>query len=130
MGMQETPKSLRTYLSLVGFFGMLGNAAEIWQSQHFGIAYGIDGGIGICLAFAFFYAAFKLPTLLISGGSSLVRLLWVSAIYRALTIILLAIVGGAKTMDFVGPFLAIAISFYLIGNVRRLAREAGCAEAR
>jgi hypothetical protein len=129
MGMQETPRSLRTYFVLVGVFGLLGNAAELWQSQRLGLAYAIDGAIGACLAVAFLYSAFKLTALLKGGGRPLVQLLIVSAIYRARAIVLLALVGG-KTGDFIGPVLGIAVSIYLISNVRRLARGAGYVEAQ
>jgi len=122
MGMQETPRSMRTYFSLVGALGLFGNAAELWRSQELGYAYAIDGTIGAGLAIAFLYAAFKVSPLLKNGGTFLVRLLLLSAIYRGIAIVLVGVTGG-KTMDSVGPVLGIAVSVYLIANVRRLVRE-------
>jgi hypothetical protein len=119
---------MRTYFSLVGALGLLGNAAELWRSQELGYAYAIDGTIGAALAMAFLYAAFKISPLLRNGGTFLVRLLLLSMIYRGIAIIVVGVNGG-KTMDFVGPALGIAASVYLITNVRRLVREGKYVEA-
>ena len=125
MKMEETPRSLRGYLLLVGLIGLLRNAAEIWQSGRLGTVYTIDAVVGIGFSLGYLYAGLRLPTLLSQGGRLLMRLLLASIAYRALGLLLVAVTGGDTMAALVGTAVGIAIGVYLLSNVRRLVREAG-----
>src|SRR5213593_43604 len=119
--LQETPRSLRAYLMLVGVLGTVGQVYRLLAPE---------GGpftrlLAISLGYLWLGISFR--TLLSAAPSRIEQLLIAGAAYSILLAVIVGVLspkpeerGGALAQGLVG----LLITLYLLRNVRRLAREA------
>lgn len=112
--MRETPRSLRAYFMLVGFFTVIGSVVSLASIESFS---GLDAptlifagvsGIQICLGLAYCYIGGKLQTLLRDKPQLPLRFATLAIILSALQV---SIIG-------------VLINVYIYYQLKRMAKEA------
>jgi len=123
--LQETARSLRTYLVLVGVVGTVANMAGVLSPDAGSVGRLLSlVGVAISLAYAWLGIAFK--SFISTNPRRFEQILIAGAIYSILIAVIVVVVypgaaetGGAVARGIVG----LLITLYLLKNVRRLARE-------
>jgi hypothetical protein len=121
MAMRETVRSLRIYLSLSGVLGTFAYGSTIATGEVEGVGFALVL-VGVALALSYIYLAVQLPVLLRTAPSRIATILKIGLGYLLFLIVLAAIGGAVANMG--SGILGILITWYLLVNVRRLAREA------
>ncbi len=124
--LQETPRSLRAYLILVGILGtvaQLGGALSP-ESRPVGRLLSL---IGIAIAVAYAWLGFSFKSLITSAPRRIEQVLIAGAVYSiALAVIVVVVYPSSEeaTAALARAAVGLVITLYLLKNVRRLAREA------
>ena len=125
--LQETPRSLRAYLILVGIFGTAGQIYQVVLAPEGGPFTRLLGLVGLVIGVAFLWVGITFRSLLASAPNRIEQLLIVGAVYSILLTLIVGVMspkpeerGGALAQGLIG----LLITLYLLRNVRRLAREA------
>ncbi len=123
--MQETPRSLRAYLVLVGLLGAAGNLYHILSTEA-GALERLFALLGLAICLGYTWIGFSFHSLIATSPMRIEQVLIVGAAY---SLLLGAIVGvmspsqqerGTALAEGLGGLL---ITLYLLRNVRRIARE-------
>ncbi|NQU82949.1 MAG: hypothetical protein HQ539_03295 [Parcubacteria group bacterium] len=121
MKMQETTKSLRIYFFVVGALNLL------YLVQTFNIdgdiITKIFGLITVVFTLLFVYFAIRLKKLLFESTKLIINFIITAMIFSIFSQIYNMITSGFSTLFFIFIFIDIAINFYLISNVKRLAKQ-------
>lgn len=127
--LQETPRSLRVYLLLVG---VLGTAAQFYAilSPEGGALGRLLSLIGLAVSVAYVWLGISLRSLLSTAPRRVEQVLIAGAVYSILLAFIVGVLspesqerGSAIARGIVG----LLITLYLLRNVRRLARDAQAA---
>lgn len=128
MAMRETLGSMRAYFVLTGILGAVMNVGlvALGQSNVIGLALGV---IGMLSAIAFLYMGVRLPALVAAASAIVPRILVITIVYLVL-LLLLGLALGANGVGLVlQSAVGLLISWYLLRNFRRLAKEAATSSA-
>jgi hypothetical protein len=124
--LQETPRSLRAYLLLVGVLGTVGQVYRVLASTG-GAFERLLALIGLAISLAYVWVGISFRSLISAAPSRIEQVLIVGAAYSILLTVIVGVLspqpeerGGALAQGLVG----LLITLYLLRNVRRLAREA------
>lgn len=124
--MQETPRSLKAYLILVGILGAAGQIYQVVLSPEVGPFTRLLGLVGLVISVAFLWVGITFRSLLSTAPNRIEQLLIVGAVYSILLTLIVGVMsprpeerGGALAQGLIG----LLITLYLLRNVRRLARE-------
>src|SRR6266568_5962382 len=125
--LQETPRSLRAYLLLVGALGTVGQIYQVVLSSEGGPFTRLLGLIGLVISVAYIWVGISFRSLLSAAPRRIEQLLIAGAAYSILLGVVVGVLspkaeerGNALAQGLVG----LLITLYLLRNVRRLAREA------
>lgn len=123
--MQETPRSLRIYLVLVGVLGTVVTLPGVFSVEG-GIIGRLISLVGTAIAVGYAWAGFTFETTIVEHPRRIEQVLFAGlgfAIVMALIVIIFA-PGTEETYGVVGRALLVTlITLYLLKNVRRIARE-------
>src|SRR2546425_5161980 len=129
--LQETPRSLRAYLMLVGALGTVGQVYRLLAPEG-GPFTRLLALIGLAISLGYVWLGISFHSLLSAAPSRIEQLLIVGAAYSILLAVIVGVLspkpeerGGALAQGLVG----LLVTLYLLRNVRRLAREAGAITA-
>ena len=124
--LQETPRSLRAYLILVGALGIVGQVYRFVLSEESAFTR-LLALVGLVITVAYVWLGISFRSLLSAAPSRIEQLLIAGAAYSILLAVIVGVLspkpeerGGALAQGLVG----LLITLYLLRNVRRLAREA------
>jgi hypothetical protein len=124
--LQETPRSLRAYLLLVGVLGTVGQVYRLLAPEG-GPFTRLLALIGLVISLAYVWLGISFRSLLSSAPSRIEQLLIAGAAYSILLAVIVGVMspqpeerGSALVQGLVG----LLITLYLLRNVRRMAREA------
>ena len=123
--MQETPRSLRAYLILVGLIGALAQLPGVLSDQ-VGPLGRLLSLVGVAVAVGYAWAGVSFNSLIVTNSRRIEQILIAGLAYSILIAVIivlfapLAAEAGGAIVRGIGGFL---ITLYLLNNVRRLARE-------
>ena len=124
--LQETPRSLRAYLLLVGALGTVGQVYRLLAPEG-GPFTRLLALIGLAISLGYVWLGISFRSLLSAAPRRIEQLLIAGAAYSILLAVIVGVLspkpeerGGALAQGLIG----LLITLYLLRNVRRLAREA------
>src|SRR2546426_2522395 len=125
--LQETPRSLRAYLLLVGALGIVGQVYRVVLSSEEGPFTRVLALIGLVISVAYVWLAISFRSLILAAPSRIEQILIAGAAYSIVLGVIVGVLspqpeerGSALAQGLVG----LLITLYLLRNVRRLARGA------
>lgn len=123
--MQETPRSLRLYLVLVGAVGTLSQLPSVLAEEGGPLARFLSL-VGVAISLGYAWAGFTLKTSIITIPQRIEQVLitgTVYAIFIAVILIIFAPQAPETPGAIAGAVLGLLMTIYLLKNVRRLAKE-------
>ena len=124
--LQETPRSLRAYLLLVGALGTLGQVYRVVASEGGAFARFL-ALLGLAISLAYVWLGISFRSLISAAPRRIEQVLIAGAAYSILVGVIVFVLspqpaesGGMLAQALVG----LLVTLYLLRNVRRLAREA------
>jgi hypothetical protein len=122
MAMKETANSLRAYFIVVGIFAVLGNFSGL-TVEGLPLIVKVFSVVGLALAGALIYFGITIHVQLASGGKKIVHVLHFLLGLQALTALLYVINKNFVITGWVVLAISVAILYYLLASVKRLAAE-------
>src|SRR5437899_4779007 len=124
--LQETPRSLRAYLLLVGALGTAGQVYRVVASEGGAFARFL-ALLGLAISLAYVWLGISFRSLISAAPRRIEQVLIAGAAYSILLGVIVGVLspqpeerGGALAQGLVG----LLVTLYLLRNVRRLAHEA------
>ena len=122
--MKETVKSLRLYFIVIGVISGLLSASLLPGSSTFGVVFGVTG---IALGAGFLYVGIRLRDLLATSVAPILVLIYANMAMYAVSGV--SSLSAGNTRGQVQAVIGLAISAYLVSNVKRLAAESAAGPA-
>jgi uncharacterized membrane protein len=116
--LKETVKSLRLYFIVIGVISGLLSASLLPGSSSFGVVFGV---IGIVLGAGFLYVGIRLRDLLATSATPILALIYANMAMYVVSGV--SSLSAGNTRGQVQAAIGLAISAYLVSNVKRLAAE-------
>src|ERR1043165_1998472 len=123
--MQETPRSLRAYLLLVGALGTAGELYRVLSSQG-GPLVRLLALIGLVVGLAYLWLGISFRTLISNTPARIEQVLIAGAAYSILLAVLVGVLSPSPTergSAMAEGLVGLLLTLYLLRNVRRMARE-------
>jgi hypothetical protein len=125
---QESVGSLRAFFIIVGLWnsfwnglGMLGSLVVLALNPILGGILALVTGVGLVMGLAYLYCGISLPSLLQNNPGLVITVIMANLGLIGLGIVL-SIVGGTFGLQtMISSGIGLAISFYLLNSVKRLA---------
>jgi hypothetical protein len=121
MAMRETAKSLRAYFIIAGILS-LGSGNSALGAKEAAPFAAVTGLFAVVFGLGFLVAGIRLPRIL-AGSTRFVRVLLFANVGYQLLLCALFLAAGAGAVALAFPALYVAICWYLLANVKRLAGE-------
>ena len=119
--LQETPRTLRIYFTLVGLLGIAANLDVLLNRTGGVIA--LLSLLSLAFAVAYIYLGVRFSEILATAPRRITSVLIAAGAYLLLLFIVYAFLG-VPIETFARPVVGLVFTWYLIVNVRRLARGA------
>ena len=121
MAMRETVKSLRVYFLVVCLLATSNALAALRETSD--PLMQISALVTLAIGLGFGFAGIRLPSML-SGSTAFIKVLVIGNMTLQALIAGTALLGGSGLAALIFPGIYLLVSWYLLVNVKRLAREA------